>query len=695
MAVSGSYKVTFSPDLTEFKGIGDEIRKDLAKATSGLPADFEKMLKEITNDLKGLKNQVKSEDIIDDDGFKEAGDEAGKEFAKGLDDEATKGASGIGSKIGGILAGAGKAAAVGLGAAAVGVGALAGAGLKATAELQQNLGGTDAVFQDNSEEIKKWAAAAAGSMGQTTNEALSTASKMGSLFQGAGHSIEASADMTMGYSQRAADVASVMGVDLSVAMEAVTGAAKGNYDMMDNLGVAMNDTTLANYALEKGMDKSWASMTQAEKTGLAYQLFMEKTAQYAGNFEKENQTLAGSFDILKASWGNVIASMSDPAMLDESLKTFGTSLTNFVGSVSEILPSILQGVVTIIQEILPLLLTTLVDLIPLITGLLTEGLPQIVEAILSALPDLIAAILDGLNQLLPLVLQMLVDIVLKIVEMLPSIIEGLLTIIVTMLPLIIEAIGTIILAIVAILPDLILMIVEALITLIPVLLEGALQLFTAILLALPEIITALVDMLPDLIAMLVETLLGMQGTLLVAAIELFMALVTALPEIFFALQTLLPKIIEALIPALHRGGIQLVKGLAEGFADAWPRMMKSVEEMLGRLWKSFLEFFDIHSPSRLMADTVGFQIGAGVGQGIEDSIGAALSSADTFQAEIYSSFQDGTLDLVSSGDMDAASQPTAGPTVNQYITAQRPESLQDVNRAMRRGALSGVQSLPR
>ena len=37
--------------------------------------------------------------------------------------------------------------------------------------------------------------------------------------------------------QRAADMASVMGIDMSSAMEAVTGAAKGNYTMMDNLGV--------------------------------------------------------------------------------------------------------------------------------------------------------------------------------------------------------------------------------------------------------------------------------------------------------------------------------------------------------------------------------------------------------------------------------------------------------------------------
>ena len=40
-----------------------------------------------------------------------------------------------------------------------------------------------------------------------------------------------------------------MGIDTAAALESVTGAAKGNFTMMDNLGVAMNATTLEAYAL--------------------------------------------------------------------------------------------------------------------------------------------------------------------------------------------------------------------------------------------------------------------------------------------------------------------------------------------------------------------------------------------------------------------------------------------------------------
>ena len=200
----------------------------------------------------------------------------GREIASKLD--------GAGGAISGAVGKLGTLAAGSAVAAVGGLAALTTAAVSSTAKIQQSLGGSTAVFGQNAAEIQKWAGNAASSMGLSSNAALETANKMGSLFQGSGHSIQKSSEMSMGYAKRAADVASVMGVDLSSAMEAVTGAAKGNYTMMDNLGVAMNDTTLAAYAQSKGITTAWQSMSQGEKTGLAYQLFMEKTAKYAGNF---------------------------------------------------------------------------------------------------------------------------------------------------------------------------------------------------------------------------------------------------------------------------------------------------------------------------------------------------------------------------------------------------------------------------
>ena len=53
-------------------------------------------------------------------------------------------------------------------------------------------------------------------------------------------------------------MASVMGIDMQVALDSVAGAAKGNFTMMDNLGVAMNATSIEAYAVGKGLDFVWS-----------------------------------------------------------------------------------------------------------------------------------------------------------------------------------------------------------------------------------------------------------------------------------------------------------------------------------------------------------------------------------------------------------------------------------------------------
>ena len=96
--------------------------------------------------------------------------------------------------------------------------------------------------------MKRTAQTAAENMGLSQSEYLAYANKMGALFKGVGFDMQSASDMSQQAMQRAADVASIMGVDVSAAMEAVTGAAKGNFTMMDNLGVAINDTNLQIYA---------------------------------------------------------------------------------------------------------------------------------------------------------------------------------------------------------------------------------------------------------------------------------------------------------------------------------------------------------------------------------------------------------------------------------------------------------------
>jgi len=192
-------------------------------------------------------------------------------------------------------------------------------------ELEQNLGGAQAVFGDYYYFIRREGEKAYKELGLSQSDYLAEANKMGSLLQGMGYSQEESAETTIKVMQRAADVASIMGIDVADAMRAVEGAAKGNFTMMDNLGVAMNDTALNAYALQKGIGKTTQQMTTAEKIGLAFEYFMEKTAQYAGNYAKENDTLAGSMTTLNAAWENFLSGAGDAdAVIDSAEGALGS-----------------------------------------------------------------------------------------------------------------------------------------------------------------------------------------------------------------------------------------------------------------------------------------------------------------------------------------------------------------------------------
>lgn len=332
-----------------------------------------------------------------------------KDFEKGLND-AEKTAQKKGKSIGEKLETVGKATAKGVGIAAAKAGAamvkLIGDSFSAASSLEQNLGGAEAVFGDFSQKIVTQAQDAYKIMGLSEDEYLAHANKMGSLFQGSGMTQAEAWEKTTGYMQRAADVASIMGIDVSDAMTAVEGAAKGNFTMMDNLGVAMNATTLEAYALSKGMKVTWADMSNAQKEGLAYEMFMEQTAQYAGNYAKENKTLAGSFTTLKAAWHNFMADPSTKSsgaftealtgsadVIIEKAETLLPALVEGLGSIGEALGPKLPGIIT---KLLP----SLVNGVKTLVGSLAKALPGILQGIMSSLPAIASAAFDIAKELI-------------------------------------------------------------------------------------------------------------------------------------------------------------------------------------------------------------------------------------------------------------------------------------------------------
>jgi hypothetical protein len=346
---------------------------------------------------------------------------SGTNQLKGAASGATNALKKVGSGLAAAGAAVGKTVVAGFAASAAGMAVLTKKALDASGELEQNLGGSEAVFKEYAATLQGVGKTAYKEMGLSQSDFLATANKMGSLFQGAGFSIAESSDLSAKAMRRAADVASIMGIETGAAMESIAGAAKGNFTMMDNLGVAMNDTAIGAYAASKGIATATAKMTGQQKIGLAMEMFLEKTSYAAGNYAKENDTLAGSLTTAKAALTNFLSGAGGADEMVDSLLNVADVVSD---KLLEIFPRLVTGLSDMVQKLAPRLPEFIQKLLP---GVL-DGAVKLVEGLTAALP----AVIDVLIQSLPTVIPALVKsgvtlaqgVVGAVIENFPAILQG-------------------------------------------------------------------------------------------------------------------------------------------------------------------------------------------------------------------------------------------------------------------------------
>ncbi len=594
-----------------------------------------------------------------------------------------------------------KATAIAISTATTALGGLVMKSVSAAGDLEQQIGGSEAVFEEFAETVQKKGAEAYKVMGLSQNDYLQTANKMGSLMQGSGLSVEKSMNLSTEAMQRAADVASVMGIDISSAMESIAGAAKGNFTMMDNLGVAMNATTIEAYALSRGIDKSYDSMTNAEKVELAMQMFLEKTSKYAGNYAKENETFAGSFTTLKASIENFISGAGDINSVIDSLMSFTNILVNSIGEMS---PQLVEGIIKLVNT-----------LIPQIPGILEKLLPVIINGAI----DLINGLVNALPSLIPVLMSGVVQAFTGIVQVLPQILQALLTGAITIINALAEQVPTLMPLII----DAILQMIPMLIDSIPLFITAGVQLLMGLIQGLVQSIPKLVVMLPQIIQSIINALISLLPQIILLGPQIILSLITGLinsiPELIMAV----PQIIMALINGFFDGidqfmtvgtsiignlwkgissailgvlekipgfpkeviekikngfsnignvGKNLIEGLWQGIANVKDWILGKIKGFGSSVLSAIRDIFGVHSPSTEFA-WIGKMNVLGLEEGMEDMQGDLNSSIeDTFGLDFL---KNGSLNVSSS-----FSNQMPNPTINQGNIYVSVDADMDVNK---------------
>jgi hypothetical protein len=539
-------------------------------------------------------------------------------------------------KLGGFAKAGGVAIAAGLAAGATGLIVLTQKAIMAQAELEQQIGGSEAVFGEYAKTIQEKAAGAFKTAGLSQQEFLQGANKMGSLFQGAGFSVQQSMEMSSQSMQRASDIASIMGISTSEALEAVTGMAKGNFTMMDNLGVAMNDTSLSAYALEKGLGKTTAQMSIQEKVGLANQLFLEKTAKYAGNYAKENETLSGSLNTTKKAFDNLLTGQGD-------INGFISSLLNTIKIAIPQITAILPQIVTAIGAILSALVPALGAALPTLIPALISAVVSLIQALVAAMPTIINVLL----QALPLLIDAFIKLFLAIIQALPQIIA-----------IIAQAMPTIINSLVNGLTNP---------TALQAIIMGAVQLLLAIVQAIPIILPALNGAIPTIVKNILATLTSGQfiRAMMNAGVQLLQATIGGIGSMMGAVGRaawdIIKTIGDTLAPSnLIRIGGDVIKGLWNGIQGmgGWLKD-KVISFVRDKIPGPIRDALGIHSPSRVAA-ALGKQVPAGLAQGIYKGTGMVEKAAINMANSAIATMTPSTLNPSLSGAM-AAPMPYVMP----------------------------------
>lgn len=569
--------------LEALKGAQEDVKKAVASGKIG-SEEYVAFQKELVQTEKRLKDL---EGTADDTGKEEkqladATKDAGKEMQT-----AEKDASGLGESLKSGLAAGAKAAGAALAAVGAASVKLVKDVIEKTGELEQNLGGSESVFGDYAQRMQKAGEEAYKNLGISQSDYLATANKMGALLQGTGLDAEKSAEITEKAMQRAADMASVMGIDMSAAMESVAGAAKGNFTMMDNLGVAINDTTLKAYAAEHGLGD--LSTTQ-DKVTAAMQMFLDTTEQYDGNFAKEaTETISGSFGLLAASWESLIAGLGNGEadisnLAGNVVDAFDSVVKNVepvVDAIVDALPAVVDTLLAAVEELLPKLIPAFTDIFIKLSDTLVKLLPTLIPIAAQAILTITTALIKNLPQVVRAAMQIITAVVQGIAQALPELIPVIVDVVIEIAEILTD-------------PKTLMPLIRAAFDIINALIEGLLS---------PDSINMMIEMLPEVVSNLVDILLESLDLLLDAAVKI----IEALCDYFFDPENvqkmidtsieIIAKICEGLLKALYKVGEaigEVVKKIVDclGLGEYWEAGMDVIDQFMGGVKQKWDEWAD-------------------------------------------------------------------------------------------------------
>lgn len=193
--------------------------------------------------------------------------------------------------------------------------------IELASDLTETQNVVDVTFEDSASTINKWAQEALNAYGITETKAKQYSSTLGAMLKSMGIADDQVLQMSMDMAGLAADMASFYNLDHDTAFEKIRSGISGETEPLKALGINMSVANLNAFALEKGMNKAFDKMSQAEQATLRYQYLLEATKDAQGDFARtgdsfsnEMRKLQTNLDRIKTEFGKGLLGVVTPAI---------------------------------------------------------------------------------------------------------------------------------------------------------------------------------------------------------------------------------------------------------------------------------------------------------------------------------------------------------------------------------------------
>ena len=370
--------------------------------------------------------------------------------------------------------------------------------------------------------------------------------------------------------------------------------------------------------------------------------------------------------------------------LQSFITTAATHITEMVNKYVPVITQMIQGVINMLPSLIPSILNAIVQIInvllPQVATLIGTCVGPLLNAISSVLST-IANMIVGNNNLGDTISKLITQIVEFITSNLPVIIQAGMWLLIALIEGIVKSIPELIPALLKCIETIITVVIENL----PYIIKAGIQLLIALINGIVDAIPQLVKMLPRIIQTIVTTLTNpeMIVKLVAAALKIIAALARGLIEAIPTLIKSVPTIITAIVRGLGDSikntdwkqlGINIVKGVCDGFVNIGQYIHNKVKQVKDQVVSKFKSIFGIHSPSTLMRDVIGFNITAGIGEGIEEGVPNALKDVDIAMKQLNAGIE---------ASVNPAINPSVALETNYSMMARAvKEALQDMDVVM-------------